>query len=351
MIGEKFSTAQVESFRSLIADYTLEKSLPKEAALVSLIDEAITCLENESPSYRPRSQEKKVGGLLDFTHLEQKPVILVPDIHARFEFLPALLSSHILKSSSLDVTVLEALCMDAVRIVCVGDVWHTENASWGYERWRNAYEDWMNGKVAGPDMVEEMKENFKAVRTVMALKKAFPSAFHFLKGNHENILNTEGGGDHGFLKFAMEGEMVRDFIKEVYGDVCLHLLSCFEKALPIVALFPTFGVSHAEPKSAYKREGIINYHSYPDLILSFTWTANDEARKGSVVRQLQELVPSLPAKDALWFAGHRPVPEKYLLRQEGALVQFHNPDEMNVVLIDPKRKFNVETDIKPILKN
>ena len=351
---QMFSNEELENLRSRLISYRDADDLPSEEDLIALADRTVSSLEAEDKKYRPYSAEKKPGGLLDFSK-EEIPVILVPDIHARPEFLISLLASDVLQKLGIytekefDGDVLDALNKDLVMLVCVGDVWHTENTSWAYNRWRTSYEKWMNGDSVSPEMCDEMKENFAAVMGVMELKNAFPRNFHFLKGNHENIMNSEGHGDHGFLKFAMEGEMVRDFVYEKYGDVTLHMLSCFEKALPIVAVFLDFCVSHAEPLKAYKRNDIINYHDHGDLILGFTWTANDEAQKDSVEKQFKELNPKGGKKEALWFGGHRPVPEKFLLRQDGHFVQFHNPEEMNVALLSPGREFKCERDIVSII--
>ena len=52
----------------------------------------------------------------------------------------------------------------------------------------------------------------------------------------------------------------------------------------------------------------------------------------------------------LWFGGHRPVKDgKYLLRQDGTYLQLHNPNEMNVAIVVPEKKFNPEIDIKSVL--
>jgi hypothetical protein len=55
-----------------------------------------------------------------------------------------------------------------------------------------------------------------------------------------------------------------------------------------------------------------------------------------------EFLPEFP--DSLYFAGHRPVYEKYELRENNRFVQIHNPEKMKVVYIEPNRKFNFETD-------
>ena len=50
-------------------------------------------------------------------------------------------------------------------------------------------------------------------------------------------------------------------------------------------------------------------------------------------------------EDSVYFAGHRPIFGKYNLLNDARFIQIHNPEEQNVVLVYPDRKFNPETDI------
>ena len=220
----------------------------------------------------------------------------------------------------------------------------------GYERWIAAYKDWSMDVYAGQPMQEEMKENISTLMIIMELKNNFTENFHFLKGNHENIFNESCHGNLAFRKFVQEGSMCCDFIRQVYGDVILHLISLWEKALPVCALFYDFAVSHAEPACCFSRKQIVDYHKNDDVVLGLTWTANDAAEKGSVKKLFKNLNPSAKRSGVLWFGGHRPVKDgKYLLRQDGTYLQLHNPNEMNVAIVVPEKKFNPEIDIKSVL--
>jgi len=342
-MGEYLSLQEKQQLMEKISSYRDAQELPAHDDLSALIDSALTVLESESTAYRPVAQDKKPGGLLDFTgqDFSNLPVIIVPDLHARAEFLINLLGSHIESP-----TVLDALNEKRVIVICVGDGVHAESRA--YERWLKAYKEWEDGDSVGQSMEQEMREGISTMQGVMELKKAFPAHFHFLKGNHENILDTEGGGDHSFRKFAMEGEMVRDFVSEKYGDDILHLESCFEKSLPICAITSCCGVSHAEPYTSYKRSEIINYHKNPSLILGFTWTSNGDAEEDSVSKLFRVLNKKNKEREPLWFGGHRPVSGLYLTRQNGVYYQIHNPDEMNVALVSCDHEFNPESDIHSV---
>lgn len=343
-MSQYLTEEELQSLMKKISLYKDNTSLPEHSELSSLILKTITVMVKENEAYRPHDEKERPGGLLDFTGkaFASLPVIIVPDLHGRADFLIKLLQSKLVAP-----TVLDALNEKRVLVVCVGDGVHAESRA--YERWKEAYRDWDEGNVAGESMTEEMHEDISTMQGVMELKCAFPEHFHFLKGNHENIFDTEGGGDHSFRKFALEGEMVLDFVQKVYGDNVLTLESNYEKSLPVCVICTQCGISHAEPFTAYKRNQIINYHKDPSLILGFTWTANGDADEDSVEKQFHILNKKNKTCTPLWFGGHRPVPEKYLLRQNGAYVQIHNPDEMNVALVESGRPFNPDTDIHSVI--
>ena len=333
------STEELFALKSSIISWRDEGSLPGEESLCALLDETISTLEREDAAYRPRAHDGKPGGLLDFSG-DGLPAVIVPDLHARPDFLIRLLGCGF-----GDGSVLSALNGGLLNLICVGDGVHTETMTWAYDRWKESLLAWEQGNVDCAGMRAEMHEGFATMMAVAALKNAFPRHFHFLKGNHENILNREGGGDHPFRKFACEGEMVRSFIATVYGDVLLHLIHCFEQALPLVVIGGNFGVSHAEPFAAYSRDEIVNSRFHGQLVHDFTWTANGEALDGSVREQFAVLNSAGDAERMRWFGGHRPVEGKYALRQDASFVQIHNPNEMNVALVPPDREFCPETDI------
>ena len=327
--------------------------LPVAADLTALLKKVRDVYEGEDFPCRPRA-----GGLLDFTK-ERLPVIIVPDLHARPDFLINLLK---FTPDGLDgKNVLEALNEGRIIVVCVGDGVHTERYGevvkaermndakelWkdDYERWMESFVSWQKGRINCPSMREEMRLCLATVMTVMELKCAFPKNFHFLKGNHENIKNEDGRGNHAFRKFAMEGEMVKDFMQEVYGNGVLNLMYDYETSLPIVAAFDRFCVSHAEPERVFSKDEIIDYHgeNWNEVVLAFTWTPNDGADEGSVASIFAELTGrTADTVPALWFGGHRPVEGKYFPRQDGHYVQIHNPDKMNVVSISAERLRELE---------
>lgn len=315
---------------------------PEELEYMEFLDKSINSLENESETYRQKNSKNLPGGLLDFSDY-QKPVIVVPDIHARAKFLLDLLNFNLKEKIGKDICVLDALNQGELKIICVGDGVHSESR--GFERWQKAWKDYQKGIFDGNAMREEMKENISTMMIVMLLKNIFTADFHFLKGNHENVLNENFGGNFSFRKFVLEGEMCLKFIQEVYGDAVLHLISVWEKSLPVFALFENFCISHAEPLEVYNREQIVNCFQNPNVIKGLTWTPNDEVETDTCWQTFKNLNPNAKKKNFYYLGGHRPVKEKYNLRQNGTYIQFHNPNQENVAFCLPGKKLNLESDI------
>ena len=327
----------------------LDKTLPQHDELLTLVESCVSLLEDEDEKIRPkmsteRKNKKISGGLLDFRSVQQgRPVIVVPDLHARTYFLRDILNKKIfVGEQKTELSVLQCLEQELIYVVCVGDLFHSELRC--YDRWKNAFLEYRKGNILSDAMKEEMVENLRLLEMVIKTKLAFPSSFHFLKGNHENILNEEGRGNHSFYKMAREGSMVYDFMQEFYGDALLYIISCFEHALPICAVFNNLVVSHAEPYFTVGKTKIINYKKNPDVVLALTWTSNDSAERGSVSKSIRNLVGK-NCREVTWIGGHRPVRGKFALRQRGKYVQIHNPDEENVAFVESGRKFNPESDI------
>ena len=327
--------------------YLDSPELPPHEALLSLSESAISVLEGENPSYRPLDSQKKPGGLLDFTSQSYAslPLLIVPDLHGRGQFILDILDFKIGSR-----TVLELLESGEIIVLCVGDIFHSEGR--GKARWKKAFTECMAGNLVNEALTEEMRENLSLLEMILSLKSAFAGHFHILKGNHENILNEEMRPKHGnvpFCKFCDEGNMVRNFLQHAYDDLILHEIYCFENALPVCAAFKNCVVSHAEPATFFTRDQIINYHEdFSMVTFALTWTANDAARPGTVEHLFNELLPEPSRKTAWYFSGHRPVLGNYALRQEGRLVQIHNPDKEQIALLLPGKKFDPENDIVEI---
>ena len=164
-------------------------------------------MDNENPLIRPRDRGGYPGGLI---MLKKLPLIIVPDLHARVGYMKALARW---KPPGMSKAVLELLEDNQIQVVCAGDGFHSEGLK--RERWIQAYREYTEGFEKHKAMDSEMRDSLTLMLIVMAWKTSYPENFHFLKGNHENIMNETSEDNRSFAKFAAEGEMVKLVVKKV----------------------------------------------------------------------------------------------------------------------------------------
>lgn len=314
--------------------------LPDKTLLDSLLQETTAALSNESPEIRPYSVSahgKLPGGLI---RLSAPYVILIPDLHARFDFLSAVLTAFIQaeKLWNGSQTLLDAMDSGLLEIVCLGDILHGESPE-SAQNWVLAAEkfakDGRDESLLSFEMDTEMGDSLAALLLVMKIKALFPESFHCLKGNHDNMSNSSFDGDFAFYKYAREGAMGAAWFRLRYGDDLMKQMRTYERFMPLVAAGMWFCASHAEPRRAISIEDLLYYREHPDVVTDLIWTANGSAEEGSVHESLLNLITTsnLAGCKALWFSGHRPVSGHYALRQNGALVQIHSHTKNQVVLL------------------
>ncbi len=325
--------------RRISGTFARRGGLPEGEAYTALIRQTIEVLRNEDPLYRPRDELSRPGGMV---RLDDRPAIIVPDLHARPWFLLQVLAY---RPGSLpdsgSSTVFGLLSQGKLQMVCVGDGFHGEARA--AQRWKKAFKEFTGKYHRHPAMDEEMRESLSLMEIVMLLKIMRPDSFHFLKGNHENILNEEGRGNHPFRKFAFEGEMVKEWVLKFYGEQFISAFAEMEHEFPLLAADGTFMVSHAEPLRYFSREEVIRYREYDDVVLGLTWTPNDGAEEGSVSRMIADYC-SRPDQ-ARYFGGHRPVRGRFNLRADDKYVQLHNPGTYSFALLQPDIPPDPERDI------
>jgi hypothetical protein len=310
------------------------RGLPPEAgAFLSTIRAALEVMREEPEQRRPHDSADRPGGLV---RLEELPTVVVPDLHARREFFLRVLALPLAGGP-----LLELLSRGEAQLICVGDGVHAEGRA--VQRWKQAFKEFSGLYKRHAAMDEEMSESFGLMEMVMRLKREYPGAFHFLKGNHENILNEEGRGNHPFRKFAFEGEMVRDYVERFYGSEVLEAYADFERELPLLTAARNYLVSHAEPARYFAPGELIEYREHDEVVYGLTWTPNEGAEEGSVEQMLSEYCPE--AEEPYYFGGHRPVSGRYALRAGGRYVQLHNPEGNAVAVLYPDRRIEPERDI------
>lgn len=291
-------------------------------------------MKHENKDYRAYHTNEKPGYLLEFNDII--PVILVPDLHARNDFFLSLLN-YSLEGTKL----LDRITNGTIRILCLGDGMHAESRA--KDRWIHAYDAYVEGNIVNDYIYQEMAESLQLMMRVMRCKIAAPAHFHFLKGNHENILNEEGYGNHPFSKFALEGQLVRDFMLSYYGIELTMLYSSFEKLLPLFIIGSGFLASHAEPASYYTKMQLQCSGLDAEVCEGLTWTANNAVSGRAVKKMLRMYQQNFP--HAVYFAGHRPVKNDVAYRADGKFIQIHNPSRTNVVYLERGSTFNPEKNI------
>ena len=307
---------------------------PERGAYLETLREVLEILGREPQAVRPADPEGRPGGLVLLDR--ELPTIVVPDLHARMDFLLSVLAYE----AEGDRKTIDLLAEDRLQVVCLGDGVHSEGRA--ARRWRTALAEFQEEYRVHESMDEEMRESLGVMGMVMELKRSFPWRFHFLKGNHENITNERGSGNFPFRKFALEGVMTLEYMERFYGEEMVMAYALFEKALPLLAAGRGFLIFHAEPTSFYDRESVIAYRQNPEVVSGLTWTDNDEAERGSVQRMLECYLGEQEGSRGWYFTGHRPVSGHYRLRAGGRLVQIHDPQSFMIAHlpvaagIDPK---------------
>jgi len=315
--------------------------LPTRGELAELVASVRAILDAEPESLRPRDASGRPGGLIELPPL---PTLVLPDLHARPSFLAAALEWKPPRHGRSMAALLEE---GKACLVSLGDVFHSEAGN-APRRWALALREYASEWESHAAMDQEMSLSLSAARILLELKLAFPLHCHYLKGNHENVADEEGGGDHSFYKFVVEGEMVLSWFKAFYDEELVASYRQLEKSLPLLALGANFVASHGEPAFPLSREDLLDYRTRPDVVEALIWTANGDAWHGSVERSLESLMGPERAKGALWFAGHRPVPGRFALRAGGKFVQFHDPGAHRVVFLEPGREPDPDRDIHDV---
>lgn len=327
---------ELKTFKIKLEKFYKENRDITKANYLKRLNQIIQTLNFEDSSIRERNSFGEPGGIVELD--KNIPTIIVPDLHARVYFIKNIME-HLIDGK----TVLELLFLSKIQIVCVGDGFHSERRC--KDRWLASSKEFENGFKNHKNIDLEMSESLGLMALIMELKIKFPNNFHFLKGNHENILNEESGGNHPFGKFTSEGLIVRSWVEEFYGEDFLYKYSSFEKSLPLFVIGRNFLVSHAEPRQFYNRSELVNCYNNDKLIYDLTWTRDGQAEVGSVLKMLESFIDSEQLDKALYFGGHCSINSSYRLRENGKFVQIHNPDRSLITHININKDIDLNRDI------
>ena len=316
-----------------MAEEPQKQLFPAVESLRNALEMVLRAELTVSPELRARDPDTGMpGGLIRLP--PQKPCVLVPDLHARPDFIDALLRTEF---PVLGEPLEAALTRARVSLVFLGDIPHAEGKA-ASERWLRAYQKLVSAHdgraILSPEMDEEMGLSLSALLKVTDLLSRFPDSVFCLKGNHDNMTNAADHGDFPFYKYADEGRMGALWLELRYGVATMRLIREYELSLPVIAVGGNYCASHAEPAKPLSKSAVIAYSRYPGIVQSLIWTANGEAEKGALEESLSSMLGSPEkAREAAWFSGHRPVVGHFMLRARGRLVQIHNPELWQVVFI------------------
>jgi hypothetical protein len=331
-----------ESFKEMILFFLEDKNPPGMNYFKKILIFTNTILQNENPEIRPKDSENLSGGIINITRF--KNTVILPDLHARRNFLKIFLNFRIDESS-----IIEKLEKKEISFICLGDGVHSEGSASGY-RWMKAFEEYKTGYASSKAMDDEIADSFNLMIAIMCLKIRYKDCFHFIKGNHENIYNETGNGNYAFAKYAIEGDMVLKYFRKFYDEETLGLYSYFEKNLPLFVLGKNFLASHSEPEFFFNMDQIINFRNNPDLIESLTWTDNYASVRGTVDQLLKYFLNKTELTSEYYFGGHRPIKDKYNRINNDRYVQIHNPQLQIAVIIDQDENIDLDKDVIVIPK-
>jgi hypothetical protein len=336
-------SADINSLKSFLIKIYKRKGMPDRETYQNKVLKVTEILNHESAEYRPHTCAGLPGGII---YLKPDiPTIIIPDLHARMDFMLNVL----LHPVEEDSTVLDKLGQGKLQIVCVGDAFHAESRA--IKRWLAAYQEFIESFRHHKYMDEEMRENLGLMEMIIELKSLFPAFFHFLKGNHENVMNERGEGNYPFYKFCDEGLMVSYYLKHFYGEDFLQAYYLYEKTFPVLAVGRNFLISHAEPVEFFEKKRVIEYRTDPEVIYGLTWTDNDTAEQGSVEQMINHYLPPAVHASAYYFGGHRVIDEKFSLRAENRFVQIHHPFRFNIAYLRGEGDIELERDILQLDNN
>ena len=161
------------TMQSSVFDCLCMEELPSYEFLFSLAQKACDVLTNESnlpseKSYRPQNCMSEPGSLITLykENSRELPAIIVPDIHARPNFIQNILNYELpkkfcgTKADGSKYTVYEALEQKLVDVICVGDGVHTELYA---ARWELISLEFERGEHPGFYMKQEMILNLSAL--------------------------------------------------------------------------------------------------------------------------------------------------------------------------------------------
>lgn len=273
------------------------------------------------------------------------PTVVIPDLHARRDFLMDVLNLATKQGNAW----FELLKDGRINIVCLGDGMHSELE----ENWKPSAkygEPEYDGQKADL-MQNEMIKSLGVMKMVMELKAQFPNSFHYLRGNHDNVM----GHYYKFKDATQNSSEVQQWLQNNFGNDFIKKYAEFENILPLLAKGEGFVLSHTSPPKILTREQISNRDpeasgiqpdGSPASSNGLTYTSNLTGE--ATIEALQGTLSAIQAEGYKWIIGHRPVKDDdhdgaYHSDFDGQLIQINRPDKEVIAFIDGQ--FDPDIDI------
>lgn len=243
------------------------------------------------------------------------PTIIVPDIHARWEFV-----NH----------VLQQYATGEYNIVFTGDILHSEGDDNKWESIELYYIRKCEGRIKDvpQDMKEELDNSFYSLQLILEAKQKLPDNIFLLRGNHDDI-SCRLQGDYGkYARVFLESTLFRETCKKTYPEL-LKAYYEYEKHMPYLYIGTDFLASHALPDAKVKKKEIKLDDKRTHW--RFSWADNTDYGSASVY-YFNDNIKELNPMASYWFCGHRPVSDGLLrLQCAGRLVQNNHPDRWVII--------------------
>jgi len=267
-----------------------------------------------------------------------RPVLVVSDSHA----LRGALRKLLLDKYVGHATNLESIVRGHLQLLLLGDLLHSESRS----RWQAVEDEFVTaftspGSEIGPTpaMDREMANGFGLAAMVITLQSA-AQGVHCLKGNHDNVLNSDERGNGQVKKHVNwpgEGEITRAWTLVRLGSAFAGKYAAWENRLPVFAVYDSaeglkFVASHTEPAGPYTREEIERRSDA--VVFGLTWTRSDGRDAPYVLRNFFG-----PAwMRARYFVSHTGSEEGIVHVPRNNLVIVNKPRHLVAALIRPAFK-------------
>ncbi len=295
------------------------------------LEELRQAVEEMIPSDAPRE-----GGPSGVVTLDSdQPVLVISDLHGQRRAFYKLLRDRYLESASN----LESLIRGDLQLLCLGDIMHSENES----RWR-AIEDELLDRSADaldlgptPTLDREMADGYGLAAMILTLQHSTGNV-HFLKGNHDNILNVDNNGNrkiNKYISFPGEGAISRDWTVARFGPGFAGTYAAWEDRLPVFAVYDggesglSFAASHAEPARVFHL-GEIEQRS-TEVVEGLTWSEH----RGTHVPQILKEVFGDTERILRFFVSHTAGEEGIVHLPGSRLVILSKPRHLVATLVRP----------------